>query len=141
MTEIVLPQHANALGTAFGGTVLVDGHLRCHCPHRHAVASAVTAAIDDLQFLAPIRVGDVVNLSARVNAAFGPQSRSGLRGARGPSLARTSCLDALLTFVCIAKNGKPAAVPPLRAVTADDRRRAAQARERRAQRLLRKRTS
>ncbi len=71
MTELVLPQHGNVLGGAFGGTVLawidVCGAIAAQ---RHCNRVAVTAALDDVSFRAPIRVGDVVVLSARVNATF-----------------------------------------------------------------------
>src|SRR5207244_4320616 len=63
MTELVLPQHSNVLGTAFGGTVLawmdVCGAI---CAQRHSGRVCVTAAIDDVNFVSPIRVGDVVIL-------------------------------------------------------------------------------
>ena len=71
MTEIVLPQHANAIGTTFGGVVMgwidICGAVAAH---RHCGRVAVTAAVDEMAFRAPIRVGDVVVLRSRVHAAF-----------------------------------------------------------------------
>ncbi|MCS6858295.1 MAG: acyl-CoA thioesterase, partial [Sandaracinaceae bacterium] len=61
MTELVLPQHSNALGTAFGGTILAWMDIAAAiCAQRHAGCIAVTAAIDDVTFLSPMRVGDIV---------------------------------------------------------------------------------
>lgn len=140
MTELVLPQHANALGTAFGGTVLgwidVCGAIAAQ---RHCRRIAVTAAIDEMQFLAPIRVGDVVRLMARVNAAFRTSLEVEVVVEREePStMERTLCADALLTFVSRGEDGAPAPVPPVACETEEDRRREAAARRRREERLAR----
>ena len=142
MTEIVLPQHANALGTAFGGTVLswidVCGAIAAQ---RHCGRIAVTAAIDEMQFLAPIRVGDVVRLTARVNAAFRTSVEVEVLVEREDpaSLHRTVCADALLTFVARGDDGQPAPVPPLACESPDEERRSEHARRRREERLARRR--
>ena len=80
MTEIVLPQHANAVGTAFGGTVMswIDV-CAAVTAHRHCRRVAVTASVDDLHFRAPLRVGDVVVLESRVNAVFNTSLEVGVR--------------------------------------------------------------
>lgn len=138
MTELVLPQHSNAIGTAFGGTVLawmdVCGAISAQ---RHCGRVAVTAAIDQVKFLAPIRVGDVVILGARVNAAF----RSSIEvevevqvEERGTGHRRL-CVDAFMTFVSVDDRGQPSPVPPLLCETADDQRREREAKERRQRRL------
>ena len=141
MTEIVLPQHANAIGTAFGGTVLswID-ICAAVAAQRHCRRVAVTAAIDEVQFLAPIRVGDVVRLTSRINAVFRTSLEVEVLVEREDpaTLERTPCADALLTFVTVDAEGKPSAVPPLQSAGPDDdaRRKAAEAR--RAARLRRK---
>lgn len=67
MHELVLPSHTNALDTAFGGTIMswidVCGAI---CAQRHTRGIVVTASIDQLDFLAPVRRGDTVRLTARV---------------------------------------------------------------------------
>lgn len=67
MHEIVLPSHTNALGTAFGGTIMswidVCGAITAQ---RHVGGNVVTASIDQLNFIAPVRLGDVVKLVSRV---------------------------------------------------------------------------
>jgi acyl-CoA hydrolase len=138
MTELVLPQHSNVLGGAFGGTILawmdICGAIAAQ---RHCGTVAVTAAMDDVQFRAPIRVGDVVVLSARVNAAF----RSSLevevqvQVEERASGHRRRCVDACMTFVSVDAAGAPAAVPGLLAETADDERRVREAQARRDHRL------
>jgi acyl-CoA hydrolase len=143
MTELVLPQHSNVLGTAFGGTVLawmdVCGAI---CAQRHSGRVSVTAAIDDVNFVSPIRVGDVVILTSRVNAAFGSSVEVEVQvqvedRATGH---RTACVDAFMTFVAVGDDRKPTKQPPLRLETADDERREREARGRRAARLERRKT-
>lgn len=139
MTEYVLPQHANALGNVFGGQIMAWLDL-CGAitAQRHTGEMCVTAFVDDLKFHNPVKIGEVVRLSARVSAAFrtsieieidveGEDSRSG----------RTwPCVQARLTFVAIDAHGKPVAVPPL--VLEDEAVRASQraGEERRKARLL-----
>ena len=69
--HVVLPNDANPLGFILGGTVmhLID-MAGAIAALRHARVPIVTAAVDDLQFLHPITVGDLIILRARVNAAF-----------------------------------------------------------------------
>ena len=71
MVQVVLPNDANPLGFILGGTVMhlidIAGAIACH---RHTRSLLVTAAVDDLQFLHPIKVGDLIILKARVTCAF-----------------------------------------------------------------------
>jgi len=141
MTELVLPQHGNVLGTAFGGTVLawidVCGAIAAQ---RHCHRVAVTAALDEVTFLAPIRVGDVVVLTARVNAAFrtSMEVEVEVKVEDATTGHRTRCVDAFMTFVALDDDGAPCEVPTLVAESADDEERAAQARARREARLNRR---
>jgi acyl-CoA hydrolase len=138
MVQVVLPNDANPLGFALGGTVM---HLidlaGATAAHRHTRAPMVTAAVDGLQFLSPVRIGDLIILRARVTAAFQTSvevevevfSEGVLTGAR----QRTSI--AYLTFVTVSIAGEPRArVPPLRLDTDEDRQKAEAAAERRASR-------
>ena len=142
MTELVLPQHGNVLGSAFGGTVLawidVCGAIAAQ---RHCHRVAVTAAIDEVNFLAPITVGDVVVLSARVNAAFrtSMEVEVEVKVEDARTGHRRRCGDAFMTFVAVGEDRKPCAVPPLIAESADDERRRAEAEARRAERLAKRR--
>ena len=71
MVQVVLPNDANPLGHILGGTVMhlidIAGAIAAH---RHTRRPLVTAAVDGLQFLHPILVGDLIILRARVTAAF-----------------------------------------------------------------------
>ena len=137
-TEIVLPQHANALGTAFGGTVMswVDV-CAAVTAQRHCGRIAVTASIDALHFRAPLRVGDVVVLRSWMNAAFGSSMEVECTVEREDTATgdRVLCVDALLTFVNVDDDGRPMRIPTLLAETDEDRARAAAARARRERRL------
>ena len=69
MNELLLPTHANSLGNAFGGQIMAWVDIcAAMAAQRHARRIVVTAAIDAVSFIAPIRVGQLVNLQAKVNA-------------------------------------------------------------------------
>ena|SRR5688500_12435986 len=141
MTELVLPQHGNVVGTAFGGTVLawidICGAIAAQ---RHCRRIAVTAALDEVNFLSPIKVGDTVVLAARLNAAFTTSVEVGVEVNVEDRVSgeRRRCVDAFMTFVAVDQDGKPTKVPALFAETEDEMRRATQAQERRAERLARR---
>ena len=140
MTEYVLPTHANALGTVFGGQVLAWMDLcSAICAQRFAGSICVTAGIDDLSFDQSILVGQVVRLEATVTAAFG-SSLEVFVDVRGeePASGRTwPCVSGYLTFVRL-EGGRPAPVPALRCETDEQRRRQEQAQARRRARLARR---
>ncbi|MGZ3699295.1 MAG: acyl-CoA thioesterase, partial [Bdellovibrionota bacterium] len=70
MTELVLPSDTNALGTIFGGKVMAWIDIGAAiAAQRHARRVVVTASIDALHFLAPVKVGYVVHIRAMVNYA------------------------------------------------------------------------
>ncbi|MDH3201471.1 MAG: acyl-CoA thioesterase [Myxococcales bacterium] len=137
MTELVLPQHANAIGTAFGGVIMswID-ICSSIAAKRHCGRVSVTARVDALEFRAPIKIGDVVRLTARLNAAFKTSMEIGVRVERehAETGERALCADARTTFVNIGDDGKPCAVPPLLADTEEDHRLAAAAADRRKRR-------
>src|SRR6185295_12948283 len=71
MTEYVLPQHANALGGVFGGQIMAWIDLcAAICAQRHSGRMSVTAFVDELKFVEPVHVGEVVRLEAEVTAVF-----------------------------------------------------------------------
>jgi acyl-CoA hydrolase len=141
MTELVLPQHSNVVGGAFGGTVLawidVCGAIAAQ---RHCNRVAVTAALDEVRFSERIAVGDVVVLSARVNAAFTTSLEVEVEVKVEDVLSgeRRLCVDAFMTFVAVDHGGKPCRVPPLLLESAEDEQRAAEALARREARLARR---
>lgn len=143
MTELVLPQHSNVLGTAFGGTVLawmdVCGAISAQ---RHSGRVSVTASMDDVNFVSPIRIGDVVILTGRVNAAFrsSVEVEVSVQVEDRASGQRRRCVEAFMTFVAVGEDGKPCEQPPLALETAEDERRVRDATERRRARLEKRAT-
>ena len=139
--HVVLPNDANPLGFVLGGTVmhLVD-IAGAVAALRHARVPVVTAAVDDLQFLHPIRVGDLMLLRARVNAAFKTSMEIEVEVFSEEALAgeRQLTSRAYLTFVTVAKDGARQPVPPLQLETDEERTRATQAAVRRQERLQRR---
>jgi len=139
--HVVLPNDANPLGFILGGTVmhLVDiaGAIAAS---RHARVPIVTAAVDDLQFLHPIKVGDLIILRARVNAAFTTSMEVVVEVFSEETLTgrRQLTSRAFLTFVTVDRGGEHRAVPPLKLETDEDRARAEAAKGRRAERLRRR---
>jgi acyl-CoA hydrolase len=144
MTEIVLPSDGNTLGSAFGGRVTswID-ICAAIAAQRHCRRIVVTASMDELHFHAPIRVGMIASLSARVQATFqhslevavDVHSESPLTG------ERRHCCSALLTFTALDESGKPAPVPPLRFESDEEKAKQAEAEARRAYRLQNRRRS
>jgi acyl-CoA hydrolase len=138
MVQVVLPNDANPLGFILGGTVMhlidIAGAI---ASHRHTRSLLVTAAVDGLQFLHPIKVGDLIILEARVTAAWSTSLEVEVEVFSEETLTGVRRLTsrAYLTFVAVDREGKRHPVPPLVLETDDDRARAAAAEIRRAERL------
>lgn len=138
MTELVLPSHTNALGSIFGGTVMswidIAGAI---CAQRHSRKIVVTAHIDEVQFIAPVYKGWVVNLKASVNQVGSTSMEIGVRvDAENPQTGEMfHTASAYLTFVALDSHGKPTQVAPLILETAEDKRRHEAAVSRRNMRL------
>ena len=140
MTQMILPPDANNLNAAFGGKVMewidICGAVAAQ---RHCRQVVVTASMDDLHFHAPIRVGWVALLHARVLAAFRTSMEVGVTvHAENPLTGeRFLTTSALMTFVAIDKDGGRVPVPPLTLETDAEREANREAQARRAQRLER----
>ena len=104
---------------------------------KYAKSSTVTASIDALHFIAPIRLGHVVELRACVNATGRTSMEVGVRVDSEHPLTgeRFHNVSAYLTFVAIGTDGKPRAVPPLKIETEVQKRRNNAASKRRAARI------
>jgi acyl-CoA hydrolase len=138
MTELVLPNDANNLGNVLGGRVMHWIDLAAAtAAHRHCNSICVTAAIEGLSFLNPIRVGYLAHLKARLVCVgktslivkvlvYSENMDTG-------SIKKTS--EAYLTFVCIDESGKPKQVPPLAIVTDEEKTECRKAEEIRQKRL------
>jgi acyl-CoA hydrolase len=138
MVQMVLPNDTNPLGDLLGGQVMhwmdIAGAI---ASFRHCRSAVVTASMDSLQFLQPIKMGEMAVLEAWVNRAFttslevevhvsSENLQNGLK-------KKTS--SAYLTFVALDDSGKPRPIPPLKPVTAAEKRRYKEALHRRQARL------
>jgi acyl-CoA hydrolase len=138
MVQVVLPNDANPLGFILGGTVMhlidIAGAI---AGHRHTRSLLVTAAVDDLQFLHPIKVGDLIILKSHVTCAFQTSLEVQVDVFSEETLTgrRQLTSRAYLTFVAIASDGRRVPVPPLLLETDEEKRVAEAARARRAERL------
>jgi len=141
MVQVVLPNDANALGFILGGTVMhlidIAGAIACH---RHTRSLLVTAAVDDLQFLHPNKVGDLIILKSRVTCAFHTSLEAQVDVYSEETLTgeRKLTSRAFLTFVAVARDGVRVAVPPLLVETDEERRVCEEAQARRVARLEKK---
>ena len=138
MVQVVLPNDANPLGFILGGTVMhlidIAGAIACH---RHTRTLLVTAAVDGLQFLHPIKVGDLIILKSRVTAAWSTSLEVEVEVFSEEILTglRKMTSRAYLTFVSIDTEGRRLPIPGLLLETDEERQKAAQADQRRAERL------
>lgn len=138
MTQLVLPTHTNALDTVFGGTVMSWIDIAAAiAAQRHAGTDVVTASIDRLNFIAPIRRGWVVNLKASVNYASRTSMEIGVRvDAENPKTSEVfHTASAYLTFVALGSDGKPTLIPGLKLENEVEQRRYVAGEKRRQQRL------
>ena len=137
MVQVVLPNDANPLGYILGGTVMhlidIAGAIACH---RHTRCLLVTAAVDGLQFLHPIKVGDLIILKALVTAAWRTSLEVEVEVFSEETLTgvRRMTSRAFLTFVT-DREGHRVGIPGLLLETDAERQRAADAEGRRAERL------
>ncbi len=139
MTQIVMPMHTNGVaGVMFGGIMMqwIDVCAGV-AAMRHAAGAVLTASIDRLDFLSPVRVGEIVVLQASVNYTSRTSMEVGCRVETEDMRTgeRRYVTKAYLTFVAVDDHGKPRPIPQLELVTEEDRRRHADAESRRAARL------
>lgn len=141
MTQLVLPSHTNSLNTIFGGTVMSWIDIAAAiAAQRHSNQVVVTASIDRLDFIAPIKKGWVVNLKASVNFASRTSMEVGVRvEAENPITSELfHTASAYLTFVAVDSAGKPTSIPDLVPETEIEQRRYKAAQKRREMRLAHK---
>ncbi|HEX2443700.1 MAG TPA: acyl-CoA thioesterase [Vicinamibacterales bacterium] len=138
MVQVVLPNDANPLGFILGGTVMhlidIAGAIACH---RHTRSLLVTAAVDGLQFLHPIKVGDLILLKATVTATFETSLEVEVEVFSEEILTGVQRMTsrAYLTFVAIDREGRKVPIPGLILETEQEKQRAREALARRAERL------
>ena len=139
MTQIVMPMHTNGVaGVMFGGVMMqwIDVCAGV-AAMRHAAGAVLTASIDRLDFLSPVRVGEIVVLQAQVNYTSRTSMEVGCRVETEDMQKRTRryVTKAYLTFVAIDSTGRPRPIVPLDLTSEDDQRRHTEAEARRKARL------
>src|SRR5512135_2409361 len=138
IAQLMQPEHANNMGDVHGGWVmkLADeaGALACM---RHAQRRVVTVAVDSMVFRKPIKIGDIVMLTAEVTyAGHTCMEAEVLVHTENPiSGERIETNTAYLVYVALDDNGHPVSVPPLIAETDEERRKLREGRERQVHRL------
>jgi acyl-CoA hydrolase len=126
MTEIVLPNDANPLGALLGGRLMhwidIAGALAAH---RHSRNHVVTASVDHIDFLVPVRVGELIILRSSVNRVFNTSMEVGVKGFVENYMSDSAkhVASAYLTFVAIDKEGHHLRVAPVIPETDEQRRR------------------
>jgi acyl-CoA hydrolase len=138
LVQVVHPEDANPLGIAFGGKVVQWMDMAAGiAATRHARKPVVTASIDSLSFLAPIRVGDFVVIRAQVDYTGRTSMEVGVTIEVEHPLTgeRVRTTSGFLTFVALDEAGQPTSVPPVVPETLEERRRYDEARKRREEKL------
>ena len=126
MSEIVMPNDANPLAALLGGRLMhwidIAGAMAAH---RHSRSHVVTASVDHIDFLVPVRVGDLVILRSSVNRVFSTPMEVGVKVFVENYIADTAkhVASAYLTFVAIDGAGKHVRVAPVIPETDEQRRR------------------
>ncbi len=125
MTQLVLPSDSNNQGTAFGGRILAWVDIAAAvAAGRHSGGPVVTASMDEVHFIRPIKRGDVVVLKARVNYVGRSSLEVGVR-VEGEHWGggHYHALTAYTTFVALDEHDAPREVPRLALGDDADRRR------------------
>ncbi len=138
MTELVLPQHTNQLGSLLGGQLM---HWIDICAaisgYKLNGKVCVTASVDKIDFLSPIRIGDVVSLVSSVNRAFSTSMEVGVKvfAESFKEGIKTHSNSAYLTFVSITESGIPVESNKVFPETGEEERRFQEAFQRRENRI------
>jgi acyl-CoA hydrolase len=138
MTEIILPNDTNTLGNLLGGRLMhfidITGAMAAY---RHSRTHVVTAAMDHIDFIRPVHLGDLLTLKSSVNRAFATSMEVGVKvwaeNTRTGEIAHVA--SAYLVFVAINQQGERQRVPEVIPETADEIRRYEGATRRREHRM------
>jgi uncharacterized protein (TIGR00369 family) len=138
LNQLMLPEHANALGNVHGGVIMkmVD-EAGAIAAMRHARRPCVTIAIDSMTFKQPVHVGQLMVCQARVTYVGRSSIEVQVLVHAENLLTRevTHTNSAFLVYVALGSDGKPTTAPPLRLETAEDERLAAEGSARQQHRL------
>jgi acyl-CoA hydrolase len=126
MTEIILPNDTNTLGNLLGGRLMHFIDLTgAMAAYRHSRTHVVTAAMDHIDFIRPVHLGDLLTLKSSVNRAFSSSMEVGVKvwAENTQTASHSHVASAYLVFVAIDKEGRRQKVPELIPETPDELRR------------------
>lgn len=126
LTELMIPSYANFGGKVHGGIILsLMDKVAYVCATKHAEKYCVTASVSGVDFLAPVDVGDLVSLKAKVNYVGTSSLIVGIKviaeNIKTKTIKHTN--SSYFTFVAIDEKGSPSSVPGLLLSSKDDIRR------------------
>jgi acyl-CoA hydrolase len=138
-THLVLPENTNTLGNLMGGQLLnwMDV-ISAISAHRHCHRIVVTAAVNNVSFQHPIKLGDIVTIEAKVSRSFSSSMEVYMEVfvEHHTTGERLKCNEAIYTFVAVDQLGNPINVPELVPETDEEKRRFDGALRRRQLRLI-----
>ncbi|MFO7753498.1 MAG: acyl-CoA thioesterase [Desulfobacteraceae bacterium] len=141
ISRIMLPEDGNPAGIVHGGVIMKEiDNAAGVAAVRHTRKICVTASIDRLDFHNPAFIGNLVTIKSSINMTGRTSMEIGARVETEDLMTgvKTHIASAYLTFVALGEDHRPAAVPPLRPETDEDRRRNREALARREMRLSEK---
>lgn len=136
--HLVLPSDTNWIGTIFGGRIMEWVDIAASIvAGRHARKVVVTVAMDELHFISPVKLGQIVVLKAAVNFTHKTSMEIGVRIEAEDLLtgARSHTASAYVTFVALDEKGHPTEVPPVLPETPEEKRRFKEGQARREKRI------
>lgn len=138
-SHIVLPENTNTLGNLMGGQLLnwmdVTAAISAH---RHSRRIVVTAAVNNVSFQQPIKLGDIVTIEAKVSRAFSSSMEVFMEVfvEHHTTGEKKRCNEAMYTFVAVDQIGNAIPVPELEPETDEEKYRYEGALRRRQLRLI-----
>ncbi|MBN9352085.1 MAG: acyl-CoA thioesterase [Chitinophagaceae bacterium] len=124
MTEIVLPNDTNTFGNLMGGRLMYWMDIAAALSaSRHCNSLVVTASVDNISFLNPVKLGNAVHIEAKVTRAFNTSMEIHMK-VWGEDLVQQFKYEsnqAYYTFVALDPNGKPMPVPPILPETTEEK--------------------
>lgn len=126
MTVLMSPEMANFSGNVHGGAILRQlDQVAYSCASRYSACYVVTLSVDQVMFLQPIHVGELVTFLASVNYTGSSSMEVGIKVVAEDirSQAVRHVNSCFFTMVAVDESRKPVAVPPLKPATEDERRR------------------
>jgi acyl-CoA hydrolase len=116
MTELVLPNDTNTFGNLMGGRLMYWMDIAAAlAAMKHCGSPVVTASVDNISFEAPIKLGNVVHIEAKLSRVFNTSMEVHMKvwGEDAIQQYKYKSNEAYYTFVSLDPNGKPRTVPQM----------------------------